>query len=93
MPALQQTTITNKSESKTPVSQEPAQPPAVSPTVEKPVKISKSSSQEPVQQPAVKPASKPNEGEQKTGFFSRLFKSKDTHVESKNKKGKNIYCS
>lgn len=86
LPALQQSAITNKSELKTPVSQEPAQLPAVSPPVEKPVKISKSSSQEPVQQPTVKPASKSNDGEQKTGFFSRLFKSKDTHVENKNKK-------
>lgn len=82
MPALQQTSITNKSESKSPVSPESPQSP-VSPPVEKQAKPPKST-QEPVQQP-VKPVSKP-EGEQKSGFFSRLFKSKDTHVENKTTK-------
>ncbi|CAG2241859.1 Rab-like protein 6 [Mytilus edulis] len=75
MPALQQTTISNKSESKTPTNQEPV-PPISSPD-EKPSKQVKSPDQ---------PPAKPTEPEQKTGFFSRLFKSKETHVEKKDVK-------
>ncbi|XP_063424518.1 rab-like protein 6 isoform X4 [Mytilus trossulus] len=75
MPALQQTTISNKSESKTPTNQEPV-PPISSPD-EKPAKQVKSPDQ---------PPAKPAEPEQKTGFFSRLFKSKETHVEKKDVK-------
>lgn len=77
MPALQQTTISNKSESKTPTNQEPI-PPVSSPE-EKPAKQVKSPDQ---------PPAKPTEPEQKTGFFSRLFKSKETHVEKKDVKEK-----
>ncbi|CAC5424150.1 Rab-like protein 6 [Mytilus coruscus] len=77
MPALQQTTISNKSESKTPTNQEPI-PPVSSPE-EKPAKQVKSPDQ---------PLAKPTEPEQKTGFFSRLFKSKETHVEKKDVKEK-----
>ncbi|XP_076091643.1 rab-like protein 6 isoform X2 [Mytilus galloprovincialis] len=75
MPALQQSTISNKSESKTPTNQEPV-PPISSPD-EKPSKQVKSPDQ---------PPAKPTEPEQKTGFFSRLFKSKETHVEKKDVK-------
>ncbi|XP_052093175.1 rab-like protein 6 [Mytilus californianus] len=77
MPALQQTTISNKSESKTPTNQESV-PPVSSPE-EKPAKQVKSPNQTPA---------KPTEPEQKTGFFSRLFKSKETHVEKKDVKEK-----
>ncbi|XP_063424515.1 rab-like protein 6 isoform X3 [Mytilus trossulus] len=86
MPALQQTTISNKSESKTPTNQEPV-PPISSPD-EKPAKQVKSPDQPPAKQVKSpdQPPAKPAEPEQKTGFFSRLFKSKETHVEKKDVK-------
>lgn len=81
MPALQQTSIpvtASKSESNTPTIPE-ATPPASIPNE----KLSK-----PVQEPpAPKPIHKPQEPEQKQGFFSRLFKSKEQPVESKVAKG------